>query len=227
MFFKGQIVSVWYEPCLLALVNSALHPSGVAKSSTSFGWSKGGKVTSAGWQVTLCDLIWHVISRSGVVISITNCYIRLTLLLSVSVFYRSPITYFMSKINDDDDDDSDGESERERESESSCHNTVSTITCQYAFYLLTQCRRQTNAAVVSVVNHSLSSRSWCVRLWARCRASCCCCCCCCVEGCGWRVQSAMSDARRSVIMSMYIAVVSATTIDVAVLVLPLQLARRN
>ena len=59
-------------------VNSALHPSGVAKSSTSFGWGKGGKVTSAGWQVTLCDLIWYVISRSGVVISITNCYIRLT-----------------------------------------------------------------------------------------------------------------------------------------------------
>ena len=59
-------------------VNSALHLSGVAKSSTSFGWGKGGKVTSAGWQVTLCDLIWHVISRSGVVISITNCYIRFT-----------------------------------------------------------------------------------------------------------------------------------------------------
>jgi len=57
-----------------------LHPSGVAKSSTSFGWGKGGKVTSGGWQVTLCDLIWHVISRSGVVISITNCYIRFTLL---------------------------------------------------------------------------------------------------------------------------------------------------
>ena len=59
---------------------SSLHPSGVAKSSTSFGWGKGGKVTSAGWQVTLCDLIWHVISRSGVVISITNCYVRFTLL---------------------------------------------------------------------------------------------------------------------------------------------------
>jgi len=58
-----------------------LHPSGVAKSSTSFGWGKGGKITSAGWQVTLCDLIWHVISRIGVVISITNCYIRFTLLL--------------------------------------------------------------------------------------------------------------------------------------------------
>ena len=41
-------------------VNSALHPSGVAKSSTSFGWGKGGKG----------------------VISITNCYIRLTYLLT-------------------------------------------------------------------------------------------------------------------------------------------------
>ena len=64
-------------------VNSALHPSRVAKSSTSFGWGKGGKVTNAGWQVTLCDLIWHVISRSGVVISITNCYIRFTLLCTL------------------------------------------------------------------------------------------------------------------------------------------------
>jgi len=29
------------------------------------GWGKGGNVTSAGWQVTLCDPIWHVTSRSG------------------------------------------------------------------------------------------------------------------------------------------------------------------
>ena len=36
--------------------NSALHSSSVAKSSTSFSWGKGGKVTTAGWQVTL----WHV-----------------------------------------------------------------------------------------------------------------------------------------------------------------------
>jgi len=42
-----------------------LHPSGVAKLITSFGWGKGGNVTSAGWQVTLCDSIWHVSSRSG------------------------------------------------------------------------------------------------------------------------------------------------------------------
>ena len=42
-----------------------MHPSGVAKSSTSFGWGKGWNVTSAGWQVTLCDPIWHVSSSSG------------------------------------------------------------------------------------------------------------------------------------------------------------------
>ena len=36
-------------------VNLTLHPSRVAKSSTSFGWGKGGKFTTAGWQVTLCD----------------------------------------------------------------------------------------------------------------------------------------------------------------------------
>jgi len=32
------------------------------------GWGKGGNVTSAGWQVTLCDPIWHGSSRSSVVL---------------------------------------------------------------------------------------------------------------------------------------------------------------
>ena len=88
---EGKSIFLWqgvtdHNVCFLRhMVNSALHPSGVAKSSTSFGWGKGGKVTSAEWQVTLCDLIWHVISRSGVVISITNCYIRFTLLLLYSL----------------------------------------------------------------------------------------------------------------------------------------------
>jgi len=36
---------------------------------------KGGNVTSAGWQVTLCDPIWHVSSRSGVVL-VTQTAIR-------------------------------------------------------------------------------------------------------------------------------------------------------
>jgi len=44
------------------LVQLSLHRSGVAISSTSFGWRKGWNVTSVGWQVTLCDPIWHVSS---------------------------------------------------------------------------------------------------------------------------------------------------------------------
>jgi len=43
----------------------SLASPGLVKSSTSFGWGKGGNVTSVGWQVTLCDPIWHVSSRSG------------------------------------------------------------------------------------------------------------------------------------------------------------------
>jgi len=65
--------------CGINRVNSALRPTGVAKLSTSFGWGKGGKVTTAGWQVTLCDPIWHVISRSSEVISMNCCYIQFTL----------------------------------------------------------------------------------------------------------------------------------------------------
>ena len=58
-----------------------MHPSGVAKSSTSLGWGKGWNVISAGWQVTLCDPIWHVSSSSGVATSVSEllypCYFTL------------------------------------------------------------------------------------------------------------------------------------------------------
>jgi len=49
-----------------AQVNSALHPSRVAQLSTSFGRSKGRNVISAGWQVTLCNPIWHIINAAMV-----------------------------------------------------------------------------------------------------------------------------------------------------------------
>ena len=48
--------------CRLTAKNSALHPSWVDKSTTSFA---GRNVRSAGWQVTPCDPIRHVSSRSG------------------------------------------------------------------------------------------------------------------------------------------------------------------
>ena len=40
-----------------------------------------GNVTSAGWQVTLCDPVWHVSSRSGVA-NFANCYTLVTYLLT-------------------------------------------------------------------------------------------------------------------------------------------------
>ena len=61
--------------------NSALHPSGVAKSSTSFGWGKGVNITSVGWQVKLCDPIWHVSFSSGVATLRTAIHLLPTYLL--------------------------------------------------------------------------------------------------------------------------------------------------
>ena len=37
-----------------------------------------GNVTSAGWQVTLCDHMWHVSSRSGVATLRTAIHLLLT-----------------------------------------------------------------------------------------------------------------------------------------------------
>jgi len=39
---------------------------------------KGGNVTSAGWQVILCDPMWHVSSRSGVATLRTAIHLLLT-----------------------------------------------------------------------------------------------------------------------------------------------------
>ena len=58
-------------------------PSTLAKSSTSFVWGKGGNITSVGWQVTLCDPIWHVSSRSGVATLRTAIHLLLTYLFTV------------------------------------------------------------------------------------------------------------------------------------------------
>ena len=42
----------------------------------------GGNVTSAGWQVTLCDPMWHVSSRSGVATLRTAIHLLHLLLLT-------------------------------------------------------------------------------------------------------------------------------------------------
>ena len=64
-----------------------------AQRSTSFGCGKGGNVTSAGWQVTLCDPVWHVSSRSGVATLRTAIYLLLTYLLTYTDPPLNPSTF--------------------------------------------------------------------------------------------------------------------------------------
>ena len=45
-----------------------------------------GIVSTAGWQVTLCDPMWHVISCSGEVILITKCYFHFSSLVVLSIY---------------------------------------------------------------------------------------------------------------------------------------------
>jgi len=86
------------DVCLLpGQVNSALHPSGVAKSSTSFGWGKGGNVTSAGWQVTQCDPMWHVSSRSGVATLRTAIHLLLTYPLTRATVHGRSVDRYASQ----------------------------------------------------------------------------------------------------------------------------------
>ena len=70
------------------LMTSCLHttqpcipPGSLNRVPVSAG-GKGGNVTSAGWQVTLCDPMWHVSSRSGVATLRTAIHLLLTYLLT-------------------------------------------------------------------------------------------------------------------------------------------------
>ena len=59
--------------------NTGLHLAVIAAKTTL----KGGNVTSAGWQVTLCDPMWHVSSRSSVATLRTAIHLLLTYLLTI------------------------------------------------------------------------------------------------------------------------------------------------
>ena len=69
----------------------------VAESSTRFGWGKGGNVTSAGWQVTLCGPMWHVSSRSGVATLRTAIHLLLTYLRGWITTVATSHTKFVPK----------------------------------------------------------------------------------------------------------------------------------
>ena len=77
------------QPCI---------PPGSLNQVPASAGGKGGNVTSAGWQVTLCDPIWHVSSRSGVATLRTAIHLLLTslsimlLIFLWSQFYEICIT---------------------------------------------------------------------------------------------------------------------------------------
>jgi len=74
--------------------HSAFHPSAVRKSSTSLlVVVKAGRViTCVGWQVTLCDPIWQVTSRSSRTSSRRGLYSALTFNLTISETVNTPIS---------------------------------------------------------------------------------------------------------------------------------------
>jgi len=47
------------------LTQLCIPPAWINQVPALIGWDKGENVTSAGWQVTLCNSIWHTSSRSG------------------------------------------------------------------------------------------------------------------------------------------------------------------
>ena len=91
---------------MVSWAHASLLPSGISIGSAAFAWltgvlitqtdkqillqftsveieastssTVGGNVSSAGWQVTLCDPMWHVSSRSGVATLRTAIHLLLT-----------------------------------------------------------------------------------------------------------------------------------------------------
>ena len=68
---RARLVPGWVTVYIRAgipsrYVTSQLVQLSLASLRGRFGWCKGGNVTSAGWQVTLCDPMWHVSSPAAV-----------------------------------------------------------------------------------------------------------------------------------------------------------------
>jgi len=69
--FAGSTRSTQAQPCIpLGSLN---------RVPALIGWGKGGNFTSAGWQVIVCDPVWHVSSRSGAVLVAQTAIRLLTL----------------------------------------------------------------------------------------------------------------------------------------------------
>ena len=66
------------QPTFVQRPDTTTTPQYFSRGDTTLQCGKGGNVTSAGWQVTLCDPMWHVSSRSGVATLRTAIHLLLT-----------------------------------------------------------------------------------------------------------------------------------------------------
>ena len=73
------------------------------RTSWDFCNAQGGNVTSTGWQVTLCDPIWHMSSCSG-----EACCELLYPVTLLTYYLCSLMVHYEFCYDDDDDDDLEG-----------------------------------------------------------------------------------------------------------------------
>ena len=92
-------VSTWMGDRLWAGIPSRCVTSQLGQLSLASLWGHliDGNVTSARWQVTLCDPMWHVSSRSGVATLRTAIHLLLTYLL-LQNFNASPSSKYLLKL---------------------------------------------------------------------------------------------------------------------------------
>jgi len=62
---QSTILDVQFKVYTTGSTQPCIPPWSLNWVPASIGWGKGGNVTSTGWQVTLCDPIWHATSHSS------------------------------------------------------------------------------------------------------------------------------------------------------------------
>ena len=80
IILNGIVFGLTYRPLKVARSTQPCVPPGVGRSS------KGGNVSSSGWQVTLCDPVRHVSFRSG-----EACYELVYVLTLLTLLYFTEI----------------------------------------------------------------------------------------------------------------------------------------
>ena len=81
-----------------------IHSWSMNRVPVLIGWGKGGYVTSARWQVTLCDPTWHVSYRS-IQRGVCELLYAFTLLYHVAGIVEDSELHSDRTLDDDDDDD--------------------------------------------------------------------------------------------------------------------------